>query len=148
VGTVAATAAITSGQRPTRIYEIDSSTGSDLRTDVYCVTGATMRINVYSEEITDRIEILQKSTEAGDFVGVRFNLELPVTIPLDTKDPKRGHAVYKGPFKASGDDASSAVTFWARLDKADKYDLRKLLRAASDLLESFYDEHNSGSTER
>lgn len=36
-----------------------------------------MRVNVYAEEMTDRVEIVEK----GEFTGLRFYLELPVTLP-------------------------------------------------------------------
>jgi hypothetical protein len=55
-----------------------------------------MRINVYSEEITDRIEIVRKSAEGRDFIGLRFNL-LTHENMVPPKHP---------------DDDSSAVTFW------------------------------------
>jgi hypothetical protein len=55
-----------------------------------------MRINVYSEEITDRIEIVRKSAEGRDFIGLRFSLLThPNMIP-----------------PAHPDDDSSAVTIW------------------------------------
>jgi len=40
-----------------------------------------MRVNIYAEEMTDRLEIIQKSTEAGNFTGLRFYLELPISAP-------------------------------------------------------------------
>ncbi len=55
-----------------------------------------MRINVYSEEITSRIEIVRKSAEGRDFIGLRFNL-LTHENMVPPKHP---------------DDDSSAVTFW------------------------------------
>ena len=39
-----------------------------------------MRVNVYAEEITDRIELVTKTTDEGTFTGVRFYLELPVSL--------------------------------------------------------------------
>lgn len=85
-----------------------------------------MRVNVYAEEMTNRIEIIEKNVGGEIFTGVRFYLELPVTVA----NGHGGHAVYKGPFlHKPGDDDSSAVTFWG------KRDLRKALRQALDLLE-------------
>lgn len=64
-----------------------------------------MRVNVYAEEMTDRVEIVKK----GEFTGLRFYTELPVTI----EDGQQ----HKGPFiHSSGDDDSSAVTFWGKRD--------------------------------
>lgn len=83
-----------------------------------------MRVNVYAEEITDRVHIVRKTTEAGSFVGLRFHLELPISTPA----AGGYHVSHRGPFiRQSGDDDSSAVTFWAN----DIAGLRKLLAAAS-----------------
>ena len=72
-----------------------------------------MRVNVYAEELTDRVEIVSKEIDGHTYTGVRFYLELPVTI---------NGSNYTGPFLHSpGDDDSSAVTFWG------KTQLRKLL---------------------
>lgn len=93
-----------------------------------------MRVNVYAEEMTDRVEIVTKTTEDGTFTGLRFYLELPVTTPL----PHGGHTVHKGPFvHRPGDDDSAAVTFWG------KSDLRIVLLKALTLLEVHY-----GNTEK
>jgi hypothetical protein len=79
-----------------------------------------MRVNVYSEEMTDRVEIVEK----GGFTGLRFYLELPATV-----DGKQ----YQGPFlHKPGDDDSSAVTFWG------KRDLREVLRLALTQLDAHY----------
>ena len=76
-----------------------------------------MRVNVYAEEITDRVEIAIKEVEGRRFTGVRFFIELPATV-----DGKQ----YRGPFMhGPGDDDSSAVTFWGDPD-----DLRKVLHKA------------------
>lgn len=92
-----------------------------------------MRVNVYAEEMTDRIEIVSKETGDGIFTGCRFYLELPVTIPL----AQGGHVVHRVPFMhRDGDDDSSAVTFWG------KRDLRDVLRKALAML----DEHYQGQT--
>lgn len=90
-----------------------------------------MRVNVYAEEITDRIEIIEKTTPEGSFTGVRFYLELPVTLPTAGGE---GLAVYKGPFMhRPGDDDSAAVTFWG------KQDLRVALRKALEMLDAHYE---------
>lgn len=86
-----------------------------------------MRVNIYAEEMTDKIEIIEKQVGENTFTALRFYLELPVTI-------KNKH--YTGPFiHQLGDDDSSAVTFWG------KKDLRKLLRKAIKMLDKHY-KHN------
>lgn len=98
-----------------------------------------MRVNVYAEEMTDRIEIISKEIDGQTFTGLRFYLYLPVT----ELGRGFGGAVtvakqYQGPFMHRlGDDDSSAVTFWG------KRDLRDVLRQAIDLL----DAHYAGRTE-
>lgn len=88
-----------------------------------------MRVNIYAEEMTDRVEVIEKETADGVFTGVRFFLELPVTI----SNGHSGHAVYKGPFMHKpGDDDSAAVTFWG------KQDLRRVLETALDTLDAHY----------
>lgn len=90
-----------------------------------------MRVNVYAEEMTERIEIIGKEIEGQKFTGLRFYLELPVTIPLE----HGGHTVHRGPFiHHPGDDDSAAVTFWG------KSDLRKVLRKALSALDAHYDD--------
>lgn len=88
-----------------------------------------MRVNVYAEELTDRVEIIRKTTEDGEFTGLRFYLELPISVPSGS-----GHHVsHRGPFiHRAGDDDSSAVTFWG------KGDMRKLLIQALKLLDMHY----------
>jgi hypothetical protein len=83
-----------------------------------------MRVNVYAEEITDKIEIVEKN----GFTGVRFYLELPVTQATPT-----GVTIHRGPFQHhEGDDDSAAVTFWG------KKDLRKALLLALEALDKHY----------
>lgn len=93
-----------------------------------------MRVNVYAEEITDKIEIIEKNTADGKFTGLRFYLELPVTI----RNAHGATAVYRGPFMhRPGDDDSSAVTFWG------KRDLRDTLRKALQMLDEHYTTRDS-----
>lgn len=94
-----------------------------------------MRVNVYAEEMTDRIEIVTKTTPDGEFTGLRFYMELPCTIPdNDAKwagEPRTQNV--SGPFiHRPGDDDSAAVTFWG------KRDLRDVLRKALALLDVHY----------
>ena len=83
-----------------------------------------MRVNVYAEEMTDRVEIITKEIEGNQFTGLRFYLELPATV---------NGQQHRGPFiHRPGDDDSSAVTFWG------KRDLRKVLRKALAMLDEHY----------
>ncbi len=83
-----------------------------------------MRVNVYAEEMTNRIEIVFKKIDGQQFTGLRFYLELPVT----TADGQ-----LSGPFiHRPGDDDSAAVTFWG------KRDLRQVLKKALALLDEHY----------
>ena len=85
-----------------------------------------MRVNIYAEEITDRVEIIRK----GAFTGVRFYLHLPVTINPDLVANGKEPDNRSGPFiHHVGDDDSAAVTFWG------KAALKKALHKALDLLE-------------
>jgi hypothetical protein len=92
-----------------------------------------VRINVYAEEMTDRVEIVTKQTADGVFTGVRFYLELPVRKLVDPTDLSKGYFEHRGPFiHRDGDDDSSAVTFWG------KHDLRSVLRQALTILDAHY----------
>lgn len=83
-----------------------------------------MSVNVYAEEMTDRVEIISKEIDGQVFTGLRIYLELPATV-----DGKQ----YQGPFMhRPGDDDSSAVTFWGKLD------LREVLRKALAGLDDHY----------
>lgn len=83
-----------------------------------------MRVNVYAEEMTDRVEIIEKVIEGQTFTGLRIYLELPATVNGEQ---------YQGPFiHRPGDDDSSAVTFWG------KRDLREVLRKALAQLDAHY----------
>ncbi|ULQ45925.1 hypothetical protein JN531_012530 [Flagellatimonas centrodinii] len=83
-----------------------------------------MRVNVYAEEMTDRIQIISKEIDGQTFTGLRIFLELPATV---------GGKQYQGPFMHHpGDDDSAAVTFWG------KQDLRAVLRKALAALDDHY----------
>lgn len=94
-----------------------------------------MRVNIYAEEMTDRVEIISKEIDSEVFTGVRFYLYLPVTIPNSDKSmgpTKLSDLKVRGPFiHREGDDDSSAVTFWG------KKDLKKILQKALELLENY-----------
>jgi hypothetical protein len=93
-----------------------------------------MRVNIYAEEMTDKIEIIEKEVEGNKFTALRFYLELPAVVKGKT---------YKGPFMhRPGDDDSSAVTFWG------KQDLRKVLRKALKLLDKHYATRNKSRRNR
>jgi len=93
-----------------------------------------MRVNVYAEEMTDRIQIISKEVDGVRFTGLRIYLELPVTVPIAAPAGEHyGYNQYKGPFlHRPGDDDSSAVTFWG------KTDLRNVLRKMLDELDKYY----------
>jgi hypothetical protein len=85
-----------------------------------------MRINIYAQEITDRIEIVRKAVEntGASSVGLRFYLESPNCL----KPP------------AHPDDDLSAITFWVHSDAhgfrlGDQDPLLNILREAIHLLE-------------
>jgi hypothetical protein len=81
-------------------------------------------VNVYAEEMTDRVEIVSKEVDGQVFTGLRFYLYLPA---------QSGQMQVRGPFvHREGDDDSSAVTFWG------KTDLREVLRIALGLLDAHY----------
>lgn len=88
-----------------------------------------MRVNIYAEELTDRVELITKEIDGRAYTAVRFYLELPATIQ---EGPHKGDSV-QGPFiHRPGDDDSAAVTFWG------KQDLRQLLKKALALLDEHY----------
>lgn len=83
-----------------------------------------MRVNIYTDEVTQRVE----KVEQNGFVGVRFYLELPVTVPTGA-----GVTIHRGPFQHhNGEDDSAAVTFWT---KPGKDTLRSALHKALALLD-------------
>lgn len=85
-----------------------------------------MRVNIYAEEMTDRVEIISKEIDGHAFTGLRIYLYLPTTLADGTQA--------KGPFvHRPGDDDSSAVTFWG------KRDLRTVLRDALAKLDAHYE---------
>ena len=84
-----------------------------------------MRVNVYGEELTDRIELITKKVEEDngetfEFYGLRFWLKFP-------NQPWWIHRKVDG----EDDDDSSAITIWA----AHKEDLRELLKMGLDQVE-------------
>lgn len=110
-----------------------------------------MRVNIYAEEMTDRIEIIEKEVDGHKFTALRFYLYLPTTIRYHGTEEINGtipvkegsvsgdswqetHYQVKGPFiHREGDDDSAAVTFWG------KQDLRIMLRKALEMLDQHYD---------
>ena len=106
-----------------------------------------MRVNVYAEEMTDRLEIISKEVEGHTFTGLRFYLELPASFVKDGSCPMGRPATrkdesqavhYQAPFiHRPGDDDSSAVTFWG------KRDLREVLRKALAMLDEHYSARDS-----
>lgn len=93
-----------------------------------------MRVNVYAEEMTDRIEIIGKEIDGHTFTGLRLYLELPATAnPAGVSGWGEQPVNVQGPFiHRPGDDDSAAVTFWG------KRDLREVLRKALAMLDEHY----------
>lgn len=84
-----------------------------------------MRVNVYAEEMTDRVEIISKEIDGHRFTGLRLYLYLPTTLADGSQA--------QGPFMhRDGDDDSAAVTFWG------KRDLRVVLRKMLEALDAHY----------
>ena len=100
-----------------------------------------MRVNVYAEEMTDRVEIISKEIDGTRFTGVRFYLYLPATVPMVDGAGKPKTMQAQGPFiHREGDDDSAAVTFWG------KKDLRSVLIKALKMLDEHY-ANRIGNTE-
>jgi hypothetical protein len=77
-----------------------------------------VRVNIYAEELTDKVEAIRKPIGDQTFTGIRLFLELPVTV--------NGEQV-SGPFMhRPGDDDSAAITLW---DVGDCEKLRRALKA-------------------
>ena len=92
-----------------------------------------MRVNCYSMEWTNRIEIVEKSNKNGDYIGIRFYLEMPVV----KKNTHGQRSIHRGGHEMiDGDDDSSAVTFWAKKNEPQK--LQGLLYAALCMLDDAY----------
>jgi len=81
-----------------------------------------MRVNIYAEEMTNRVEVVEKE----GFTGIRFYLYLPITekLPYGVVNQLAGPFIHH-----KDDDDSSAVTFWG------KKDLKIMLTKALELLE-------------
>lgn len=82
-----------------------------------------MRVNVYGEESTNRIQLVTATAEGRNFLGIRFYLE-----SSDKLQPPQ-----------HPDDDSSAVTFWVKSGKngykpGDESALADLFRNAAIML--------------
>jgi hypothetical protein len=105
-----------------------------------------MRVNVYAEEMTDRIEIISKEIDGQKFTGLRLYLELPVSFKPNGESADARHDMQNGDLvhvagafiHRPGDDDSSAVTFWG------KRDLRDMLR----MMLAELDKHYGDTSER
>lgn len=89
-----------------------------------------MRVNIYAEEMTNKVTLITKNIEGEEYVAIRFWLYLPVTIDEKTGEFRKGPFIHR-----PGDDDSSAVTFWG------KRDLRPVLKKALELLDDYYGEN-------
>ena len=89
-----------------------------------------MRVNIYAEEMTERVEIISKKIDGHTFTGLRLYLYLPVSVP---RHAELGYDNVQGPFiHREGDDDSSAITFWG------KRDLREILKIMQEKLDEHY----------
>ena len=114
-----------------------------------------MRVNVYAEEMTDRVEIVEKNINGQVFTGLRIYLYMPVTVQKEAylragvlhegeieqvQGPFMHHASLKevkdGVGQYEVDDDSSAITFWG------KADLRIVLGKAIEVLDEHYKKRN------
>lgn len=83
-----------------------------------------MRVNVYGEELTNRIEVVTKEADGYTFYGLRFWLKFPnADWWIHRKVTNEG--------ELENDDDSSAVTIWAE----NKEQLWDLFQQAIDELE-------------
>lgn len=83
-----------------------------------------MRINVYAEELTDRVEIIEKSPDSHPdvtFYGVRFYLKSPDGLHDDPDD-----------------DDSSAITLWVPWTKASGHQPRVITSLLMEMADSLY----------
>lgn len=78
-----------------------------------------MRVNVYGEELTSRIEVVTKEADGYTFYGLRFWIKFP-------NSDWWVHRKVDG----ENDDDSSAVTFWAD----DRHTLLDILQQGMDQL--------------
>jgi hypothetical protein len=79
-----------------------------------------MRVNIYAEEMTDRIEIISKEIDGQVFTGLRLYLAFP------GPDGNPQYFIHR-----EGDDDSSAITFWGKRD----------LRSMLDVMRAALDQH-------
>ena len=86
-----------------------------------------MRINVYAEELTDRVEHIAKTVDGRTYHGIRVYLYMPVSIAGENLN-----GIVKGPFiHRENDDDISAITFWGSLGEL-KLLTQTICKAASD----------------
>lgn len=86
-----------------------------------------MRVNIYAEEMTERIEIISKEIEGHTFTGCRLYLELPASfhrvegkmVPAKAQHGAQAEHLQAPFIHHPGDDDSSAVTFWGKRDLRD-----------------------------
>lgn len=83
------------------------------------------RVNVYGEELTDRIEIIEKEVEGNHFYGVRFWLKFP-------NQPWWIHRKVQG----EEDDDSTAITIWGTMAM-----LEDILRRAYNTIVDFKEDN-------
>lgn len=100
-----------------------------------------MRVNVYADEVTDRIALETRDLgREGAFVGIRMYLELPSTQPIneratvsgEEKPRQIGITEHRGPYKPGTVDRSSAVTIWARSRRELREVIQSMMRVVDE----------------
>lgn len=99
-----------------------------------------MRINVYAEELTDRVEVITKQVDGKTFYGIRLYLYLPVSSKVVNGTEYAIDESIRGPFiHHEGDDDSAAITFWVPWTKAKGNDFNVLKKTLYELYERSLD---------
>ena len=86
-----------------------------------------MRVNIYGEELTNRVEIVRKAVNQQLFIGVRFYVKSPLDL-----------------HHSPNDNDESAVTFWMpwTKNKGTDYSFIQVLMDASRLLNTEKNQHD------
>jgi hypothetical protein len=72
-----------------------------------------VRVNIYAEELTDRVEIISKVIDGRDYTAVRFYLELPTTVYVCPEGVESVTSV----FESSGPDVEPSHCAGCGCDK-------------------------------
>lgn len=91
-----------------------------------------MRVNIYAEELTDRVELIRETPRDEMEVPYFYAVRLYLGLPFEHRP---------------GDDDSSAVTFWVPWTRAGGHDFDQpiaILRAMAGTLEAARDNAEDG----